>query len=211
MKIVKWTLIFIGSLIGLLLIFAGIFYFLASRPPAIKSEMRPVEISTVATSLEQKVKSFQQEVEEAARAGEEKPVKLEITEGELTSKLNQFIQEQTSKEELPVEVKNIQVNVKDGELLLAGEAKVAGVKFQGGAKATIRAEDGEIKLEVSKVDLGRLPLPGKVKEKVMSLIPEEGTTLKLEDLPLGLEENLPVELKDLRLEDGKLVIEGITK
>ncbi len=212
MKILKWLLISIGSLIGLLLILAGIFYFLASRPPAIKSEMRPVEVSAEAThSLEQKVKSFQQEVEGAARAGEKKPVKLEITEGELTSKLNQFIQEQTSKEELPIEVKNIQVNVKNGELLLAGEANISGVKFQGGAKAAMRTEDGKIKLEVSKVDLGRLPLPGKVKKKVMSLIPEGGTTLKLEDLPIGLEKGLPVDLKNVRLEDGKLIIEGVTK
>ncbi|RLC73293.1 MAG: hypothetical protein DRI26_01195 [Chloroflexi bacterium] len=212
MKIVKWTLIFIGSLIGLMLIFAGIAYYLITQPPAIKEEMRPVEVSAeAARSLEQKLEAFQQEVQQAAQAGEQKEVRLEITEEELNAKINEYLKELAAREELSIDVEDVQVNVKDGKLLLAGEAEVSGVKVQGGVEASVKTEDGRVKLEINRVDLGRFPLPSNVKEKVMNLIPEEKTTIELENLPLGLEENLPVKLKNLRLEDGKLLIEGVTK
>ena len=212
MKVLKWVLISIGSLVGLVLILAGVAYYLASRPPAIKGEMRPVKISAeAARSLEQKLEAFQQEVQQAAQAGEQKEVKLEITEEELNAKINEYLKELTSEEELPVSVENVQVNVKDGKLLLVGEAEVSGVKVQGGVEAKMKVENGKVKLQVNKVDLGRLPLPGGVKKKVLSLIPEEKATIDLEDLPLGLEKNIPVELKNICLKDGKLVIEGMTK
>lgn len=208
MKKRKWVLISIGSLIGLVVTLATVGYFFISRPSSTKSEMRQVEASTKAVqSFDQKIRSFRREVKQAAETGEKEEIRLKLTEEELTSKLSEFIKERASREELPVEeVEGVQVNVKKDKLLFAGKAKISGIKIQGGAEATLKAESDQIKLEVEKISLGQLPLPGNVKDRLISSIPKK---IELEKL-LGFKKS-SVDLKNVRLNNGELIIEVLTK
>lgn len=206
MKILKWFLIVIGALIVLLLILVGTIYYMFTRPIPLAKEITPVPISQeAAVRLEQKIDALEQEIETARQKGEVKPVKLEVTPEEATSwakdKIDKAIAE--GQIDLPLTIKNIQINFSSGSVVVKAMASgtLYGITATVGGKALVDIKEGSLWYRIEEIYLGGLP--GFVKDQLMSYLPESGEgTIQLVDLP--------VELQDIHIENGKLIVNGMT-
>jgi len=196
MKALKIIGIVLGSVIGLVVVVAGVAWFLMSRPPAIAANMTDVTSSPeAAAALDQKWEDFRVTVNEAPVGT---TVSVAITEEEVTSKIN----EELKNIELPagLEMGDVTVNLQDGKLVLAADINYSVLSGTAAMEATIEEVDGEAVVSVQNVDMGSLPIPQTLKDQLSDLIPEDGI-IKLSDLP--------VDISKIQIVNGQIVIDGV--
>ena len=198
MKALKITGIVIGSVLGLVIILAATIFILMSRPSAITSKMEPVVSSPeAAKELDTKWTAFNTAIKEA------KPgtaVTLNLTETEITSKIN----EELKTVDLPegLDVGNVTVNLKDGKLVLSADIKYSALQGVAGMEMTVETVNGTPSIVLKDIDMGMLPIPQALKDQLTGLIPQGGV------IGLG---DLPVDITGIQIIDGQLVMAGITK
>jgi len=151
--------------------------------------------------FDEQITSFIEEAREASAAGESKTLILTLSEEDVTRKLTEMVER--NKEDIPLRVKDIQVQFREGSVHLLVRAKVRYLFFSTkvGADVLVTREGKHGYYEVVGLSFGRLPKT--LGDWIMKSIPYELSG----PLPLG---DLPVELQDISLRDGKLYIEVTT-
>ena len=198
MKALKILGITVGSIVALALIVAGVAWILISLPSGIASEVTPVTSSTeLARQLDAKWDEFQNAVRQAAPGTE---VTLTLTQEEVNSKIN----EELKTVDLPAgfSIKNVNVNLVDGKILLAADATYSVLKGKAGLEASVEIVNGSPSIVVTDVDMGKLPIPQALKDQLGGLIPEGGIIQS---------SGLPLDMQDIQIIDGQLIIKGVTK
>ena len=147
------------------------------------------------------ITSFIEETRRASAAGERKTLVLTLSEEDVAGKLAQMAE--VNKEDIPVRVKDIQVQFREGSVYLLVKAKVKYLVFNTKVSANVFVTSEGRYGYYKVVDISTGYLPKAVVDWIMKRIPYELSG----PLPLG---DLPVELQDISLRDGRLYIEVIT-
>ena len=98
-------------------------------------------------------------------------------------------------------VSNVNMNLKDGQILLSADLKYSIFSGRAGMTATVQIVDGQPTVVVTDVDMGSLPIPQSLKDKLTSLI--SGASLFQESTAAFVTQNV-------RIADGEIIISGIT-
>jgi hypothetical protein len=198
MKALKITGIVIGSLLVLILIVVAIAWILLSRPSKIAAGVTSVPSnSQAAQSLDTKWNNFNSTI---AQSSAGTPVTVTLTQEEVNSKVNA----QMSTVSLPdgLTVSNVNVNLKDGQILLSADMKYSIFSGNAGMTAAVQIVDGQPTVVVTNVDMGSLPIPQSVQDKLTGLI--SGASLFQESTAAFITQNV-------QIISGEMIISGITK
>lgn len=195
MNLIRTFFLFLGSVFALLSIIVGVGGYLITGPAPREAGATAVAVTDeAAESLDNKIEAFQQQIAQAS-VGER--VTLVITEEEATSKLAQL----ADLGQLPVDIDYVQIHFNDGRV--CGFAIVdLGIDMQVALQAKIGAEEGKPDITIESFNLGRLPIPRTLIDQVMSAVMRQ-----MEEQV----ENIPIELEEVTIENGEMIIRGVTK
>ena len=75
-----------------------------------------------------------------------------------------------------------------------------------GVEARVEVRGDELELVVDEINLGRLPLPNVVRDRIKrELVLEEGVVINLDEM------DIPMDIKDVRIEEGRVILEGLAR
>ena len=166
----------------------------ATRPvtpsrPEVRGEPGPEEREAAEDQLENLKK-------EIAR-GSGRPVTLSLTEGELNAVIGQALTEQQDDR-----VRDIGIGIDQDKLIVTGTVDVPGLpRGSFTAEGTVTARNGKLSLDVKSLRLGRLPLPGILRDRAKEAVESE-----LQSVLRSSE----VSWESARLEDERMVLSGVT-
>ena len=199
MQAIRSVFLFFGAVFALLLITIGIGGYLITGPAAREVEANPIEItSEAAQALDDKIDALEQEIDEASAVGEPRVVTLVITEEEATSK----IQALSDEGEIGIDIDYLQIHFIDGRVHVFSKIDVV-ISLQVALEAGIEVNDGEVDIKVASFDVGRLSVPKTLISQVMRAV--SGVADE------RLEEDIDIELKQITVGDGQMVVIGLTK
>jgi len=198
MKALKITGIVIGSILVLVIIVVAIAWILLSRPSKIAAGVTSVPSNAqAAQSLDTKWSNFNNTIAQST-AGT--PVTVTLTQEEVNSKVNAQMSTVTLPDGLTVS--DVNVNLKDGQILLSADMKYSIFSGHAGMTATVQIVDDQPTVVVTNVDMGSLPIPQSVQDKLTGLI--SGANLFQESTAAFITQNV-------QIADGEIIISGITK
>jgi hypothetical protein len=189
-----------AGVIGILVVIAlFVGYYLFSLTPWIQAQMTPVTVTAeAAKSFDQKLSELQKEIRDAASAKQENDVKLVLTESEINSKLIELLAEA----KLPLDMNQISINLREGQFLAYVVLDMPGVPAKVGLMGKVQVVDNTPKLMLEDVNLGKLPLPQGINNRVEDLL-NIAVKLQLSDFP--------VKITNVELGKRQLTITGVTK
>ncbi len=199
MRILQGFLIFMGVLAVLAIIALIVGYVLALLTPDMRTNMRPVVLSSEAVdSLTKKIDTVKKDAALAESTKTPKNVELVITEEEVNSTLVMMLAEGY----LPA--KEMLVNFNDGYLITYTSWNFPWFPMRTGLLSQIEVENGKPKIVVMDFFLGKLPMPDALDNGVQELA---NVILKL-NAPV---EELKLNLKQVVISDGQMKISGTTR
>lgn len=190
--------LFLGSVFALLLITVGVGGYLITGPAPRGAGATPILVTQeAAESLDHKIEQFQREIAEASAMAGHREVTLVITEEEITSKAAQL----AAAGRFPVDIDYVQIHFSDGRVCGFALADL-GIDVQVGIQARIGVNEGKPDIKIESLNFGRLPISGTLIDQVMTAL------MRQMEEPL---ENIPIELQEITIENGEMIIGGITK
>ncbi len=197
MKALKIIGIVFGSIVVLVLIIVGVVWFMMSRPSKLAEDVTPVVSNTAAAqSLDNKWQTFQTEVAQS-KAGTS--ITVTLTEEEVDSKINDGLK--TVNLPAGLTVGKMNVNLKDGKILLAATIQYSVLSGNAGMVATVDLVNGQPTITVTDIDMGSLPFPQSLKDQLKSLIPQDAL----------FQTNSSFQAQSIDISNGLLTIKGVTK
>jgi len=198
LKALKITGIVIGSVLVLVLIVVAIAWILLSRPSKIAAGVTPVPSNEqAAQSLDTKWNSFNSTI---AQSSAGTPVTVTLTQEEVNSKVNAEIGSVSLPDGLTVS--KVNVNLQDGQIILSADIKYSVFSGRAGMTATVQIVSGQPTVVVTNVDMGALPIPQSVQDKLTGLI--SSASLFQESTASFITQNV-------QIVNGEMIISGITK
>lgn len=198
MKFLKGCLIFLALDLFFSLALAGAAAYFLTRPPASVRDLPPPATSPEkAQALETKLNEFAQGLEQA---GERKPLSLVITEDEANSLIARELprfQEQNP-EAIPFQIESARVLFREGKVIATAVIDIQGFRPQVAVEARVSANGGRPKIDIERIDLGRIPFP--LLGLLQDYIGQALQALETEELPL--------EVERVEITEGKLLLEG---
>lgn len=199
MQAIRSVFLFFGAVFALLLITIGIVGYLITGPAAREVEANPIEVTSEAVqALDDKIDALEQEIDEASAMGEPRVVTLVITEEEATSK----VQTLSDEGEIGIDIDYIQIHFFDGRVYVFAKIDVV-ISLQVALEAGIEVNDGDVDIKVASFDVGRLSFPKTLISQVMRAV--SGVADE------RLEEDIDIELAQITVGDGQMIVIGLTK
>jgi hypothetical protein len=199
MKILQGFLIFMGALAVLAIAALIVGYVMALLTPDIRSNMRPVVLSSEAVdSLNKKVDAMKKEAATADASKTKKNIELVITEEEINSIIVMTLAEGN----LPA--KEMLVNFNDGYLLTYNAWNFTAFPAKTVIMGSIDTENGKPKFLVRSFFLGKLPLPSAVNKSVQDII---NIVIQL-NAPL---DEMKLQLQEVTISEGQMRLVAATK
>ena len=198
MSFLKGCLIVLALDLLFSLALAGAAAYFITRPPASVRDLPPPATSLEkAQALETKLNEFAQAMEQA---GERKPLSLVITEDEASSliarELPRFQEE--NPEAIPFQIDSPRVLFREGKVIATAFIDIQGFRPQVAVEARVSAQGGRPKIDIERIDLGRIPFP--LLGLLQDYIGQALQALETEELPL--------EVERAEITEGKLLLEG---
>ncbi len=198
MKLVSRLLMAFGAIGVLLCILLVVGMILYSLTPPLKDQMKAATVSADAvTSYNKKIDAFKIDADKAALAKETREVSLTLTAEEINSKLIEILAEG----ELPV--KEASINFTDNRIWIYAELTAVALPTKIVVIGDTSILKNSIHTNIDVFQLGRLPLPSSITEKINSLV---NVMVKM-DSPF---DNLPIKLTSIGVNNNTLTIKGIT-
>jgi len=199
LQAVRTIFLFFGAVFALLLIAIGIVGYLVTGPAAREVGANAIPITEEAVqSLDDKIDVLEQEVDAAIARGEHKLHLLIITEEEATSK----IQALSDEGETGVDIDHIQIRFIDGRVHAFAKIDVV-ISLQVSLQAEIEVNDGEVEIKVVRFNVGRVSIPSTLIDQVMRAV--------MGRVHERLEEDIDIELEQITVENGQMIVAGTTK
>jgi uncharacterized protein YpmS len=167
----------------------------------------PAEITQVspaaAARLKTKIEAFQQEIQAAQAKGEQRKITLVITEGELNSLISQQLAgERPADMPAALNFEEVKVYFREDLLHSIVRVNIYGIKITPLITADIVVIEGKPTIKVKDIDVGRLPLPGAVTDRLREFLTQQLERIRLD---------LPIEVTKVIIQGGQLTIVGVTK
>jgi len=198
-KVVTGIFTTIGILAVLLLIFILIGYLLFSLTPDMKSQILTSQPSAeAAKSFNNKVTTFRSAIIDSALAKQKVDVNLVLTEQEINSKLIDM----QSEGKMPV--KDMIVSLGDNLILTYFILDYEGITAKIGMMVRPEMVKSDLKMNVIKFELGKLPLPKSVYARAADA---SNILIKMQN-PLN---ELPADLKAVEISNKQAVIRVTTR
>ena len=199
-NLLKTIGITLGTILLLILIVAGTTLFLMHRPSSLTASMTPI-VSTheAAVVLENKLTDFENSVQNATPGTQ---VSLNVSQEEITSKVNEELAGMTDKLPAGMTISNVSINFQDGKALISAPLKYSALSGTAGAQIAVNTVDGRPTVQIQEIDFGALPIPQAVKDQLIGLIPNNGT------IDMG---NIPVDITQIQIINGQIVMNGVTR
>jgi len=198
-KIVQGIFITIGILAVLFLIFVLTGYLLYSFEPDIKSQISTAQVSAdAAKSFNTKVTDFRTSILEASANKQKTEVSVSLTEREINSKIIEMIAE----EKLPF--RDLLISFNEDLVWIYFEADYEGINPRIGIIGKTEMVKNDLKMNVLKFELGKLPLPKSIDDKVTDVL---NIFIKMQN-PIN---ELPAELKSVDIKNSTMTIKVVTK
>ncbi len=190
----------VGVLLLVVLAGGGL-YVAAQQQPGVAQGLKAVPTSSAAAqSFDSKVDSMNKAAEEAKKTGKAQSVEVAFTEQELTTKAAQAEAGQSA--DSPVQAKNTQIHLSGSQIIATSTVTVSGVNVNLGVVAEPVVVNGQTRIVVKEIQTGALPLPDAIKQQIDAQIGSAIDPSKL---------GLPIDVSQLTIVDGKLVIKGTAK
>ena len=198
MKVVTGIFTTIGILAVLLLIFVLVGYLLFSLTPDMKSEIVTAQPSAeAAKSFNNKVTTFKSAITDAILAKQKIDVNLMLTEQEINSK----VIDMESEGNLPV--RDMLLQLEENMIMTYFVLNYEGITARIGLMGRPVMVKDDIKMNVVKFELGKLPLPKSFTERATDAI---NILIKTQN-PL---DDLPVIIKAIEVSRKQLIIRTTT-
>ena len=184
MNTLRGFLLIMGVLAVLALIALVVGYVLALLTPDIRSNMRPVVLSSeAADSLTSKLDNLKKETAIAYTGKTPEDIELIITEEEINSMIVMGMAEGN------IPAKEMLVNLNDGYALIYNAWNFPWLPVKTALMGSLDAENGKPLITIRDFFLGKLPLPSGVKNTVQDLVTIMAKlNTYLDDLSLDLKE-----------------------
>lgn len=197
LKVIGITL---GSVVFLGIAAAVTLFFLMHRAPAITNTMTPVTTSHQAVvALDNKMTAFNNVVQNATPGT---LVSLNVTQEEITSKVNEELAGMKSQLPEGFSVGNVTINFQDGKALVSAPIKYSALSGTAGMAINVQTVNGTPTISMKDIDFGALPIPQALKDQLTGMIPNGGK------IDLG---NMPVDFTNIQIINGQIVMNGVTK
>lgn len=210
----KKTLIGVGIFTVIFIILGSIGLYLSTRPTSMGNEMRTIDADIEdIQSFDQKLEVLEKDILSAAAAGEHRQVTLILTEEEVSVALGKMMKEAISEssDDFSREmIVDTMVNLDEDVIRAIVGINFSGITVDAGVELRAEADEDGLNLILESIELGRLPFPGTVKDKIKSSFNEAHTHIDFRDLHIDLDDDLPVKLIDLIVENGGMIIIGET-
>ncbi len=195
----KTLAIVIGIVVAVILVTAGVGYYLITRPSEVEQQAASMDISDETSQrAEDKINAFTEQLS-TVPAGE--TVQLTLTDDEVTSALLKELE--SNDMELPLDLQNPRILFVEDKILLSGDVSVSGFETNVTIEARAETQDGQLKLTIDEIDLGKLPLPDAVIDQLM------GNFSEGEEILIDLNElDIPLDLQNIIIENDQVVIAG---
>ncbi|NQT71654.1 MAG: hypothetical protein HQ553_02650 [Chloroflexi bacterium] len=164
-------------------------------------------------SFDQKLEILEKDILSAVEVGEQREVTLTLTEEEVSAVLVDMMREAISEssdnfsKEMIVDT---MVNLDEETFRAIVRIDFAGITVDAGVELRTETDEDGLNLILESIELGRLPFPGTVKDKIRSSFNEAHTHIDFRDLHIDLDSDLPVKVTDIIVNDGEMVIIGMT-
>jgi uncharacterized protein YpmS len=194
--------IIIGIIVVVIVIIVAIGYVLLTRPSNIEKQATSLNVSPeVAQIAEDKIQKFTTQLDEA-KTGE--VLSLTLTDDEVSSvfvnKLN------SGGKSLPSEIENPRIMFEEDKIIVSGDVNISGVKTNIAIEAEAITENNQLKLTIGDVSAGKLPVP----EAVINKLKESFTTD--DEIIIDMDKlDIPIDLKNITIENGQIVIAGTAR
>ncbi|MCL4369621.1 MAG: hypothetical protein M1380_01755 [Chloroflexi bacterium] len=165
-------------------------YQVLSPQPPVAKPMPPADAAREAASFDQKWDALH------SKAPDSKGVTVQVSQDEVTAKVNQMI----GGGDKPV--KNVAVKVEQDAAVVSAVVQVGGQEIPIEATVKAAADGGLLNLDVTSLKTGNLPLPDAVKDQILQQAKQAIGKGGLNGIDLG------VDLKNVKLVNGKVVIDG---
>ncbi len=183
MKVLKGFLIAVGALALLSLLAGGVAYSLINQPTEIGEQIALA--SSRPSQSNEKFDVFSKDV---------KGNFLVFTDEDGT-KLIDFATEVRG---IPIKGRIVKIEFVPDRILVVVDAEVYGLKAKLAVATKVEVEDAKPKITVEEVNIGKLPLPAAITDKINALLSRE-----LENLM----SDIPVELEDIRITEGQFIVQ----
>ena len=198
MKFLKGCLLFLALDLLFTLALVGAAAYLVTRPPAsVRGLPPPATSPEKAEALETRLNELAQELEQSQ---ERKPFSLVITEDEANSLIARELStfQEQNPEAIPFRTESAWVLFRQGKVIAAAVIDLQGIRPQVAVEARVSAQSGRPKIDIERIDLGRIPFP------LLGLL-QDYIGQALQDLET---EELPLEVERVEITEGELLLEG---
>lgn len=186
--------------------------YMITRSTDMESDMRPVEANTsVEQSFNNKLQSLENEIKSRILEGNTGEVQLVLTEDEVSIMLVKMMKEamaESADELSEGMVLSSVVNIDPDEVKAIVDIEMYGISVSAGALLQVIVDEQGISLFMYDIEIGQLPFAGSIEDRIMDKFNETHTHMTLKDLHIDIDKDLPVKLKNLVLEDEKMIISG---
>lgn len=190
----------LGGIVLLVLLAGGGVFVLAKQAPSVANGLKPVAASSeAAKSFDTKVDTMNAAVTEAKKTGKAVPVEVSFTEEELTSKANSA---GSTLNDSGLATADTQIHLSGGNFIATSSVTIQGISLNVGVVATPVVVDGQTQIVIKEIQTGALPIPDAIKEQLNKQLGQAIDPKKL---------GLPIDVSNLTVVDGKLVVKGQAK
>lgn len=142
-----------------------------TQPPPAEAKLVP---STPTSSSEDKVIGFYQAIAEVAATGESREVVLTFTEAEVNEQAGKIMTQMEIPADIPLEIKSVSIDLQPGNnLLTVVDTTILGFGAKLKVDTSVSIRDGRPDVSINKVSFGMIPVPGAVKDQIVSLIRQQ--------------------------------------
>jgi len=211
----------IGSVIAVLLIVAGVDYFILNKPappepiPAAQPAAAPAPTQALPAeqppvSLQQNLESLKKTLSEVNVTGEAREVTLVISEAEANAQGANILSRTEIPEDIPIEITSVHIDFQTGNTVMTeAETVTLGFEVTIKVKSQVDIIEGKPAVEVTDVNFGFVPVPQSLKDKITELV-----TQKIDELLSQLTEaefGINLEYKDINIQEETASITVLVK
>ncbi|MEE8419832.1 MAG: hypothetical protein V3R92_00060 [Dehalococcoidales bacterium] len=179
----------------------------APAPAAIPPPPAETAPAAPPLSFEDRVTDFRQAVVEVAATGESREVILTFTEAEITEQADKIMTRMEIPADIPLEINGVSIDLQPGNnMLTTADTTILGfdAKLKVNTGVSIRA--GRPDISINEVSFGMIPVPGRVKEKIVALISQQTDRMLVALTEAGAGGGVDLEFIDMTTDEDTLSV-----
>ncbi len=224
----KTPLVIISTIVLMLIVISGVSYFIgnpfptkpppppsapATEPPPPPAESEPMP-EQPPPSIEPKIEELLKAMADVSATGESKEITLVFTEDEINDQAAILVTQFEMPPDVPAEIKSLHIDLQaENNLVAEMRAAAFGIEIPIKVRASIRVEESKLKVEITSVDFGAVPLPQSVKDSFVAAITQkiDEALVQLTESGAGVDGKVAFEFKDIAVQPETVTITVVIK